>query len=100
MTAKGGYIYIVANKTKEVLYIVATSNLYARITQHRNGKGSVFTKRYNCKHLMYFQFFETIVEAIDKEKKMKRWNRAWKDKKITEFNPDWQDLFDKIEDFN
>jgi putative endonuclease len=100
MRAKGGYVYVVTNKAKSVLYIGVTSNLSARITQHRSGEGSAFTKRYNCIYLIYYRFFDTIVEAIENDKKMKRWNRAWKDKRITEFNPQWTDLYNEIEDFN
>ena len=100
MTAKGGYVSIVTNKTRSVLYIGVTSNLFARITEHRSGEGSNFTKRYNCRHVVYYQFFETIVEAIEVEKKMKRWNRAWKDREITSFNPDWVDMCNQIEEFN
>ena len=98
MNAKGGYVYIVSNYTRSVLYIGVTSDLYARIYQHRNDDGSIFTKRYNCKYLLHYQFFSDIASAIKKEKQMKKWKRAWKDNLIHEFNPDKKDLFEEIYD--
>ena len=96
MVAKGGYVYIVANKSRNVLYTGVTSNLYNRIFQHRSGEGSVFTSRYNCRYLMYYRFFDTIMEAIEQEKRMKKWKRVYKDNVISEMNPEWRDLFDEV----
>ncbi|MEP0367558.1 MAG: GIY-YIG nuclease family protein [Cyclobacteriaceae bacterium] len=98
MPAKGGYVYIVSNSTRSVLYTGVTSNLYNRIYEHRTGKGSVFTSRYHCTDLLYFEFFPTIEEAIHREKRIKKWNRAWKDELIRAFNPDLKDLFDEVEE--
>lgn len=94
--AKGGYVYIVSNKSRSVLYIGVTSNLYTRAYQHKNGEGSVFTKLYNCTDLVYFEFYPTIVEAIEREKKLKKWKRAWKDELIKSLNPNLDDLFDQV----
>ncbi|MEQ9423105.1 MAG: GIY-YIG nuclease family protein [Cyclobacteriaceae bacterium] len=96
MSAKGGYVYIVSNKNRTVLYTGVTSNLNARIQEHKAGEGSAFTKKYNCTDLVYYKFFETIEAAIDREKKIKKWNRAWKDKLIKDFNPDLRDLYDRV----
>ena len=90
--AKGGYIYIMSNKNRTVLYIGVTSNLFNRANEHKDGIGSIFTSKYNCVDLIYFKFYETIEEAIQREKKMKKWNRSWKDKLLKEFNPNLVDL--------
>lgn len=99
MAAKGGYIYIVSNKTRTVLYIGVTSDLYGRIYEHKTLKGSAFTSKYKCFDLLYYEFHETIVGAIDREKNLKKWKREWKDKLIKEFNPDLKDLFDDVKEY-
>ncbi len=98
MKANGGYIYIVSNKTRSTVYTGVTSNLYARIYQHKYENGSYFTNKYNCTDLIYYQFFSDIETAIRREKKVKKWNRAWKDKLIRDFNPTLRDLFDEVKD--
>lgn len=98
MNAKGGYVYIVSNHTRTVLYIGVTSDLYSRIYQHKEGEGSVFTKKYKCKYLLYYQFFEDMDSAINIENQMKKWKRAWKENLIKEFNPDCKDLFEEVFD--
>ena len=99
MRAKGGYIYIVSNKSRSTLYIGATSNLYSRVYDHKHDLGSKFTKKYNCTDLLYYEFFEDIESAIHREKRLKKWNREWKDELIKKFNPELKDLFGEIEDF-
>jgi putative endonuclease len=98
MIAKGGYIYIVTNITRTVLYIGVTSNLYARIYQHKNNEGSEFPKKYKCTDLLYFEFFDSIEGAILREKQLKKWKREWKENLIISFNPDKIDLFDSVRD--
>ena len=99
MLAKGGYIYIVSNITRTVLYIGVTSNLYARIYQHKNNEGTVFTKKYKCIDLLYFEFYDSIEGAILREKQLKKWKREWKENLIKSFNPDKLDLFDSVSDY-
>ncbi|MEQ8582940.1 MAG: GIY-YIG nuclease family protein [Marinoscillum sp.] len=99
MTAKGGYVYIVANQYRTTIYIGVTSNLYARAYQHRNGEGSEFTQKYQCYYLVYFEFHDRIDAAIAREKQLKKWKRDWKDRLIAEFNPTWRDLFDDVSDY-
>jgi len=99
MNAKGGYIYIVSNKLRTVVYIGVTSNLHTRIHQHRNGEGSVFTKKYNCTDLLYFEYYQSIEEAILREKQMKKWKREWKMNLILKENPQLKDLSGSIEDY-
>ena len=96
MVAKGGYTYIVTNKYRTTLYIGVTSKLYSRITDHKSGYGSKFTSKYQCSDLVYWEFYETIESAIEREKHIKKWKRAWKDKLITQFNRDYAIGFRKM----
>ena len=96
MEAKGGYVYILINRSRTVLYIGVTSNLYARIYDHRTGMGSTFTKKYNCTDLVYYHFYPTIDEAILREKQPKKWKRARKNNLITSFNLMLKDLFSGV----
>lgn len=89
---KGGYVYIVSNKKRTVLYIGVTANLAMRIAQHKCGSGSVFTRRYRCYDLIYFEKFDTIVDAITREKQLKNWKREWKLDLIREMNEKLEDL--------
>ena len=96
LMTKGGYVYIVSNKNRTVLYTGVTSNLYARVYEHREGTGSAFTSKYNCKDLIYYEFHEHIESAIKREKQMKKWKREFKENLINSINPDWRDLFDEV----
>ena len=98
MKAKGGYVYIVSNKKRNVVYIGITSDLYSRITQHKEGNGSEFTSKYKCTDLVYHEFFDGIVEAIEREKVLKKWKRQYKDDLIATINPDLKDLYEDIFD--
>ena len=98
MVAKGGYTYIVSNKNRSVYYIGVSSNLYSRIYEHKMHQGSYFTKKYNCTDLIYFEFHETIEEAITREKQLKNWKREWKEELIKSVNPSMKDLFDEIKE--
>ena len=99
MAGKGGYVYIMSNKHRNVLYIGVTSDLNARVIEHRIGEGSKFTSRYNCTDILYFEFFDSIEEAIHREKRIKKFKRSWKEKIIRKMNPDIKDLFDEIADY-
>lgn len=93
---KGGYFYILASKPYGTLYIGVTNNLIKRIYEHKNDFVEGFTKQYNVHDLVYFESFEGIEAAIEREKKLKKWNRVWKIKLIEKFNPDWKDLYSQI----
>jgi putative endonuclease len=93
---KGGWVYVMTNKPFGTLYIGVTSDIAARIWQHRNGEGSAFCKRHGLKRLVYAEQHPTIYEAIAREKAMKAWKRNWKLRQIMEANPDWDDLFETI----
>jgi putative endonuclease len=90
---KESYVYIISNKNRTVLYIGVTSDLIKRITEHKDGKGSVFTKKYNVKELLYFEVFDNIEQAIVREKQLKNWHKEWKWNLIKENNPVLKDLF-------
>lgn len=86
------FVYILTNFTRSTLYIGVTNDLVIRMEEHRSGKIEGFTKRYNVKYLVYFEEGDDIREAIYREKKLKKWNRAWKERLINETNPEWKDL--------
>ena len=90
---KGGYVYIMTNEPSGTLYIGVTADLVQRVSQHREGKGSDFCKRYGLKRLLYVERYERIEEAIWREKAIKAWKRAWKLDLIGKANPDWEDLY-------
>ena len=89
---KGGYVYILASDRNGTLYIGVTSNLAQRIAQHRSHVIEGFTKKYGVDMLVCVEGFETIQEAIAREKQLKKWNRVWKVELIEKYNPDWKDL--------
>lgn len=94
----GGYIYIITNKNKTTLYVGVTSNLIQRIYQHKTGKyKNSFSHRYNLHYLVYFEKFDSIVEAIHREKQLKAGNRKRKLDLINNSNPEWVDLFDTLQ---
>jgi putative endonuclease len=79
------------------LYIGVTSNILARVTEHRDKKHpDSFTAKYNCCKLLYYESFFRIEEAIVREKQMKKWKRAWKESLIIEMNPSWNDLYETL----
>ena len=92
----GGFVYIMTNRRNGILYVGVTSNLPARAYQHREGLIDGFTKRYKLKLLVYFEPFDDIRLAIQREKTMKHWPRAWKVRLIHEMNPEWEDLYSSL----
>jgi putative endonuclease len=85
-------VYILASKPYGTLYIGVTSNLASRVEAHRSGSVEGFTKQYGVGRLVYFELHETMLDAIQREKRMKKWNRAWKLELIEKENPLWADL--------
>lgn len=91
------YIYIITNKKNGVLYIGETGNLKKRIYPHKvKAHPNTFSARYNLDKLIYFEQFETTEEAKLREKRMKKWHRAWKIELIEKSNPDWEDLYEEL----
>jgi putative endonuclease len=86
------FVYILASKPWGTLYVGVTSNLKARAYQHRKGLIEGFTKRYGVKNLVYFEEHATAPAAIHREKRLKKWPRAWKINLTRTDNPDWKDL--------
>ena len=85
-------VYILASKPYGTLYIGVTSNLAGRVEAHRNGRVDGFTRQYRVHRLVYFEAHAEMYEAIQREKRLKKWNRAWKIRLIEEMNPEWKDL--------
>ena len=92
---KGGFTYIVTNRTYGVLYVGVTSDIVERIWLHRQGRGSAFCRRYGIDRLVLVEEFQTIEEAIAREKQLKNWERPWKIELIEASNPEWADLLPK-----
>ena len=90
---KGGHVYIMANRYRGTIYIGVTSSLPHRVLQHRSGSGSDFCAKYGCDQLVLAESFDSIDEAIQREKQLKKWNRDWKISLIEEQNPEWEDRF-------
>ena len=84
------------NRMKGTLYIVVTSNLINRVHQHKIKLVDGFTKKYDLDRLVYYEVIDGSLEAIGREKQLKKWNRAWKIKLIQDFNPTWEDLYTKV----
>ena len=93
---KNGYIYIITNKKNGTLYIGVTSNLIKSIYAHKQKLVDGFSKRYGLSILVYFESFETIVDAIKREKQLKQWQRQWKITLIEKENENWDDLYESI----
>jgi putative endonuclease len=91
-----GWLYIMSNRPNGTLYVGVTSDLVRRVTQHKSGQGSAFVRRYGLKLLVYAEGHDLVVAAIQREKLIKHWPRAWKVRLIHSINPDWRDLYDEI----
>lgn len=89
-------VYILSNKPNGVPYIGVTNDLIRRILEHKEGKVPGFTKKYDCKTLVWFDFTNDVGAAIMKEKQMKKWKRDWKIRLIEEKNLNWRDLYEDL----
>ena len=94
--ARSYYVYILASRIGGTLYIGVTNDLVRRIGEHRLELAKGFTKKYGVHKLVYFEQFDDIENAISREKRLKKWNRAWKVRLIEELNPNWDDLYPGI----
>ena len=93
----GGYVYIMCSQNNSTLYVGVTSNLPSRVYQHKtNVFPKSFTAKYNCKKLVYYTWFETIMETIAEEKRIKGGSRKKKEILINSMNPEWNDLYDQV----
>ena len=92
------YVYILASKRNGTLYIGMTNNLSRRVWEHKQGLVEGFTKKYGVHRLVYSECFPSPREAIQREKRLKKWDRAWKIQLIESVNPDWSDLSETLMD--
>ena len=84
------------NPSNKVLYIGVTGSLKRRMAEHSDGQGSIFTRKYNCTKLVYFEAFPDIEQAIAREKQLKHFKRTWKNELVNTINPYWQDLIPQL----
>ena len=92
----GGWIYILTNRPNGTLYVGVTSDLARRVQEHRDGVLDGFTKRHGLKRLVYAKRHDDIRMALQREKNIKHWSRAWKVRLIHADNPEWDDLYDQL----
>jgi putative endonuclease len=93
---RGAYVYIMTNRPNGTLYVGVTNDIARRAYDHREGLTEGFSKRYGLKRLVWYERHETITGAIQREKTMKHWPRAWKVRLILALNPDWNDLYETL----
>ena len=93
---KASYVYLLANKNNNVLYIGVTNDLIRRIYEHKSKLVQGFTKKYNVDRLVYYEACENIVTAIKREKQIKGWSRKKKLDLINALNPEWNDLYQSL----
>jgi putative endonuclease len=86
-------VYIMASKRNGTLYTGVTSDLIKRVYQHKEGAVDGFTKKYQCKELVYYEQFEDMITAIEREKQIKAGSRKKKLIMIERVNPEWRDLY-------
>ena len=91
-------VYILASERNGTLYIGVTSDLIKRVWEHREGVVHGFTKKYSVHKLVYFEQYDDMENAIIREKRLKKWRRAWKLNLIEQSNPHWNDLWQQIVD--
>ncbi|WP_166299629.1 GIY-YIG nuclease family protein [Bradyrhizobium sp. 2S1] len=96
MGARSSYVYILASHVGGTLYIGVTNDLIRRVGEHRLKLIESFTEKYDVVKLVYFEQFDDPENAIKREKRLKKWPRAWKISLIEKDNPDWNDLYQEI----
>ena len=90
------YVYILASKKNGTIYIGVTNDLIRRVGEHRLDVVEGFTQKYGVHRLVHFDVFQDARSAIQREKNLKHWPRAWKIALIEERNPHWSDLYDTV----
>ena len=96
MGTRSFYVYILASRIGGTLYIGVTNDLIRRVGEHKLKIAESFTKGYEVTRLVYFEIFDRIEQAIRREKRLKKWSRAWKISLIEKDNPNWVDLYPQI----
>jgi len=90
------YVYILASQRNGTLYVGVTNDLLRRVSEHRQGLIAGFTAKYGVKSLIWYEHHRDIEQAILREKRIKRWRRAWKLALIERENPQWLDLWENL----
>jgi putative endonuclease len=90
------YVYMLASRPRGTVYIGVTGDLVRRVSEHRSGAVPGFTRRYGVSRLVWFEIFGDVNAAIQREKTLKHWLRAWKIALIERNNPTWRDLYDEV----
>ncbi|ACR78865.1 GIY-YIG nuclease family protein [Kosmotoga olearia] len=91
-----GFVYIMSNPGRTTFYIGVTNNLLRRVKEHKSKKIEGFASKYNCVDIVYYESFEQISSAIEREKQLKTWKRQWKIALIEKVNPEMRDLYEDI----
>jgi len=87
------YVYILASGRHGTLYVGVTNDVVRRVFEHRSDLIGGFTAKYGVHRLVYFETHQDVCEAIVREKRLKRWRRAWKVELIERDNQGWTDLW-------
>lgn len=93
---KNYYVYILTSQRNTTLYIGITSELAKRVWEHKSKIVKGFTEKYNVTRLVYYECYDDPEEAILREKRLKKWKRAWKNELIEKMNPEWRDLYEDL----
>lgn len=93
MGASPYFVYVLASGLGGTLYVGVTNDLVRRAQEHKGRQVAGFTRKYGVSRLVHFEAFDDVNEAIAREKRLKKWNRAWKVQLIEEQNPNWDDLY-------
>jgi putative endonuclease len=96
MSEKRPCVYILASKRNGTIYVGVTSDIARRAWQHRSNVVAGFVRDYGVHRLVFVEFHETMADAILREKRLKKWRRAWKLELIERDNPQWRDLYDEL----
>ena len=96
MSEKRPCVYILASKRNGTLYVGVTSDIARRVWEHRANAVGGFVRAYGVYRLVFVEFHETVAEAILREKRIKKWRRAWKLELIERHNPQWRELCDEL----
>lgn len=87
-----GYVYLLCNRKNGAIYLGMTNNLAERLQEHKEKRNKGFTANYDVTRLVWFERFDVVVDAIQREKTMKGWPRQWKINTIEKHNPDWKEI--------
>ncbi len=89
------YVYIMASPSG-TLYVGMTNDLIRRVSEHKRGNVQGFTKKYSCHKLIYYEHYDYVYDAIEREKEIKKWRREKKQNLIRTINPHWKDLYEEL----